>query len=695
MTTSPPKKKEVENENFILQYSPRTEYSMSIDEEEKLYNELKLNFDPITIKIIKKHFKERLGILTKEDFVAILKNHLLAFLPNHPHREKIMIKLLSRLFGDIDLNDNGTLEWNEFTNYIIHSSNAKDKSQNNKDYRLKFYAPSQYSIKPSDLTEMVTFAFFIEKYNVIGVVQEGKSTILFFDVKKCKKLKCFIDLKDIQGVVDILEFSELNNKAETILEKEEEEKKIKRNRLQNSLEKGERRHSIIPMDQEIEKNKKLKNSKHLGKDKNPKNEHKLLSKDEIVKASVNKKLSIICAIFISEYDLILVSGTNNTITAWQFNGGEIKNVNVTKDFLLFKDELRIAILIADSPQYSMIWDPQLKHLFTGQKDGRILKWDLTKQNNISEDTFDIKIIKTKETNPKRTKSLNEREEAKKLKEKLKQKSLRHRGQIDTLFINDKDKNETVSCLILLQKLQLLAASYYSGYVVLWDTLLKDYRKYYCDQATGIYSMAFDSIKNLIFTCGFDHDIYVYDPYIEGSCVYKLTGHSWSINSIDVNEKESEMLSLDILGNIKVWDTQSLLNFQTIKLNEEFEDNAKKNHSLENSKNKKLSSNLRMLYIKKYKKILIYGSKLLFFETDRTNCPELADDQVICSCFYDKTSKSVLSFCLRKIKIWNILTGKVKQIYDDPMNNEITAITVDMNVKRGFLGDNTGKIKNIN
>ena len=51
---------------------------------------------------------------------------------------------------------------------------------------------------------------------------------------------------------------------------------------------------------------------------------------------------------------------------------------------------------------------------------------------------------------------------------------------------------------------------------------------------------------------------------------------------------------DIDGNIE----------RLIKLNEEFEDNAKKNHSLENSKNKKLSSNLRMLYIKKYKKINI-------------------------------------------------------------------------------------------
>ena len=105
--------------------------------------------------------------------------------------------------------------------------------------------------------------------------------------------------------------------------------------------------------------------------------------------------------------------------------------------------------------------------------------------------------------------------------------------------------------IILKKLQLLAASYYNGYVILWDTILREYRKCYFDQSTAIYSIAYDSIRNLLFACGFNHDIYVYDPYIDGSSIYKLTGHSCSINSIDTNEKESELISLDILGNIKI------------------------------------------------------------------------------------------------------------------------------------------------
>ena len=51
------------NQQFELIYSPRTTYSNDLDQEEILYNDLTLNFDPITINIIKKHFKERLGSL--------------------------------------------------------------------------------------------------------------------------------------------------------------------------------------------------------------------------------------------------------------------------------------------------------------------------------------------------------------------------------------------------------------------------------------------------------------------------------------------------------------------------------------------------------------------------------------------------------------------------------------------------------
>lgn len=123
-------------------------------------------------------------------------------------------------------------------------------------------------------------------------------------------------------------------------------------------------------------------------------------------------------------------------------------------------------------------------------------------------------------------------------------------------------------------------------------------------------------------------------------------------------------------------------FQTINISE---------HSESISKN----TNYRMIHLKKQKKLMVYGPRIVIYETDKSLNPELADDQIIFSSCYDKFSKFIISFSLRKIKLWNPFTGKVKKVYDDPMDNEITAVALDKNMKRIFIGDNTGMLKCFN
>ena len=122
-----------------------------------------MSFDPITIKILKSHFKERLGTLSKLDFIGICKNHLLSWHPDLPNRKNILIRLLNKLFQEIDLNKIGKIEWDEFTNYIIHNSNNKEN--NNIAYSLRQYSISKHNIDDREFTEIVTCAFYIEKYN--------------------------------------------------------------------------------------------------------------------------------------------------------------------------------------------------------------------------------------------------------------------------------------------------------------------------------------------------------------------------------------------------------------------------------------------------------------------------------------------------------------------------------------------------
>ena len=226
------------NLKYTFIYSPRTNYNNKLEKEQSLYIDLIKSFDPYSIKIIKKHFKEHLGHLNKETFICILKHHLLSWKLNLPEREKILIKLLSRLFDEIDINSNGEIQWNDFTNYIINISNFN--TNENSLYSLQSYTQSKTIINHQDINDnnsklkymssesnVISYCFYIEKYKLLGIVHEGKSKIMFYNTEKRKNELFEIDLMDTQKEINEYEINELNKKAEKMVQKEEEEKKRK------------------------------------------------------------------------------------------------------------------------------------------------------------------------------------------------------------------------------------------------------------------------------------------------------------------------------------------------------------------------------------------------------------------------------------------------------------------------------------
>ncbi len=249
------------HQNFELLYSPRTTYSNQTEKEEVFFIDLTINFDPITIKIIKKHFKERLGIINRIEFISILKNHLLSWHPDLPDRERILVKLLDRLFSEIDLNDNGTLEWAEFTNYIIHNSNSLNNKNDIDSFRLRFYSTARKNIDAKEIVENIPYAFSVEKYDLIGIVDDIKYVIQFYDSNTLKKLKCQIDLKDIQKDIEDLDDKDLDERARLKKKQQEENlRKIKAAQQQNKKK-------FLP---KIEK----KNLEENSNNKNKENENK-------------------------------------------------------------------------------------------------------------------------------------------------------------------------------------------------------------------------------------------------------------------------------------------------------------------------------------------------------------------------------------------------------------------------------------
>ena len=722
--------------NIEYIYSPRTTISNIRENEEKMFTDLKMGFDPYTIKIMKKHYKERLGKLNKETFVSILKRHLLTWYPNIPNRSQILIKFLSRLFDEIDLNSNGDLEWEEFVNYIINSSyqqNAVNSSYSLQNYFLSNDNFFEHEDNPmfnnlgNKKENIISHCFYIQKFKLIGMIFEGKSRILFFNTENNKRENSVINLLEIQDDINKMEIKELNQKTIIKLGKERKQRIEIQNYYNNDNFNQLKGIEFINKNKATYKNKNINNDKEENLSQNLGYNLYINDEVEIIKSKVKKGIFALATCFIEEYNLLFISSSNNKISAWkyEFKIKDFINVNYTNytkpsDFHFEQNRLDIPLFMANAPQNSLIYDQTLKCLYSGQENGKINKWEMdspyatyvfdiynNKNVKLIENLTKNKLgdIKKKEEmfTLDKVRLINSPYGKENTVEIIREKEEFFRLEnISKSILSFKHKRDNISYLLLIDNLRLLCSSFFNGQIILWDVDTKRPFKVFTDQNTGIYNMVYEPKKNQIFTCGFEHDIFIYEPHNNDNATYKLKGHDSSINSLAINTDLNELISIDISGIIKIWDTVTYINFQTININDISildENNIKNKNDISINytiHKKKSYDNYYLLCYNNPKKILVYGSKLLIFEKGKIKNPNLTDDNQLLSCVYNKLSKDLITISNKRIKTWNIFTGRMKKSYDDLMKgNEITAFTCDKQMKRFYLGDNLGNVKCFN
>ena len=725
-------------EKYRLRYSPRTSISNMREREEKLFNDLGIGFEPATIEIMKKHFKERLGVLNKVTFISIIKRHLNKWHPDLCNREEILVKLLSRLFDQIDLNSNGDMEWNEFMNYIVDSSFQKNfqKVSNT----LQHYAICKTSLALtsvpggeeidknnllSNVNQSVSYCFYIQKYKLIGVVHDNKSNIIFFNAETNIKEGKEINLIETQDEIDKFEINELDHKTKIMLRKESEKARQlflkqketiisfrKKNNIKLSIDafKHEKHLTHLAKKEITKKSEKERIPTPLAISR----EIRLIKGNNFLnnkKRNFNRKLSTLNVFFVEDYDLLFISSSNNKISSWRYDleSKGFKNVNssnyLSKNFIFSDAEMKIPIFSSGLPQYTLCFDSIMNNLYSGQEDGKILIWNMN-----SSKCKDILFVKKKKNNIHKTHQIKTKANASDNNDNLEQKTslledfmnkeseITARENRNKHFLNVCNKRDTVSCLLMLNKLRLLCSSYYNGRIILWDIATKKPKKIFNEQKTGIYQFVYDPYKNYLYTCGFDHNIYVYDPYNEDSSIYQLKGHNSSVKSLSLNLENNELISIDINGNLKIWDSTIFLNFQTLNIYNSLI--AEQGHSKKQAEQlvnkKKIMSNIHVLSLSNIKKIIVYGDKFLIYEKGKTKNPNLCDDNLILGCIYNNFQNDLITFSHKRVKLWDIFTGKVKIIFEDPMEEgEITSFAHDKQMKRFYIGDNFGKIKNFN
>lgn len=82
---------------------------------------------------------------------------------------------------------------------------------------------------------------------------------------------------------------------------------------------------------------------------------------------------------------------------------------------------------------------------------------------------------------------------------------------------------------------------------------------------GITSLAFHEELILLFSAGFEHDFFVWNPYVD-HLIHKVSGHSSPLIGVIAIKDTTQIASLDIEGNIRVWDVKKFNCIQHCTLN---------------------------------------------------------------------------------------------------------------------------------
>ena len=155
------------------------------------------------------------------------------------------------------------------------------------------------------------------------------------------------------------------------------------------------------------------------------------------------------------------------------------------------------------PIYTLAWDSLNEILYCGQNDGGINRWNFKTD---SEDALD----------------------------------------------STEAHSRVIMDMIAMPKLQFLASASMDGRLILWDTITNKKKRTYYEHQRGIVSLAFNEALILLFSAGFDHDICVWNPYID-NLIYKISGHTSPLLGVDVIDGTSQVISLDQDGNVRVTD----------------------------------------------------------------------------------------------------------------------------------------------
>lgn len=239
--------------------------------------------------------------------------------------------------------------------------------------------------------------------------------------------------------------------------------------------------------------------------------------------------------------------------------------------------------------------------------------------------------------------------------------------------------ESISDILFVNKLNLIASSCYMGWIILWSLKYMEYKTTLIGHIKGVLSLACVEEKSLLLSAGFEHEIFIWDMVVGGKRVGSLQGHSQSLIGIKIFPGTYQLISLDVSGICKVWDSRTMTLVQTF--------------SIPTNNNKK--ANCYAITSLSKKRIIIGSDQMYYYDYEESKEANLADSKSCLSILYNDVFYQFVSAHLDCVKIWDATTGDLKKVFRNLSKHEISYICFDKRKRKLFIGDVEGELRLIN
>lgn len=198
---------------------------------------------------------------------------------------------------------------------------------------------------------------------------------------------------------------------------------------------------------------------------------------------------------------------------------------------------------------------------------------------------------------------------------------------------------------------------------------------------GVFSLSYNSEYRLLVSGGFDHDVFVWSPFVN-TLLCKLPGHTAPLVSVCCVEDSPKIISSDTTGIIKLWDIRNFQCVQTFTTEHEPGDY---------NDIKGLTSMLHLRCGKDESRLVIGSKRIILFDQDKLSSGECTGDLPISCAMYNKETLTIITTEGRTFKIWDAILGNIKQVVTNAMRADITAMCWDHRKRKIIMGDMQGNV----